>query len=249
MISLGMNWWQAVLDGVHRQRRRADSDPAGGARGHALRLSVSRCSRGLWFGTRGAHFPALARAVIAAGWFGINSWFGGSALDAIVGRLAPAWLGFGPHVWVAFAIFWLLNVGIAMRGPQAIGRLALVAAPTLAVAAIALFVWGASAVHGVVDMLTAPGTIHGRRVLGGVLSVGRSASSRSGRRWRSTFPTTRATRSSQRAQLRGQLVMPLVDGALRVHRHRGDVGNGRALRKSALESGRSAADVSDRRSC
>src|SRR5471032_288080 len=46
----------------------------------------------LWFGTRGAHLPALARAVIAAGWFGINSWFGGLALDAILGRLAPAWL-------------------------------------------------------------------------------------------------------------------------------------------------------------
>jgi nucleobase:cation symporter-1, NCS1 family len=163
----------------------------------------------LWFGTRGAHLPALARAVIAAGWFGINSWFGGQALDAILGRVAPAWLGFGIHTWVAFGVFWLLNVGIAMRGPQAIGKLAALAAPTLAVAAIALFVWGAGAVNGVGNMLATPGTLHG-----GVF-------------WAAFFPSVIGVVSfwatlalnipdysryarSQRDQLRGQLVMPFV---------------------------------------
>ncbi len=114
-----------------------------------------------------------------------------------------------PHLWVAFGLFWLLNVGIAMRGPQAIGRLAMLAAPTLAVAAIALFLWGASAVHGVGNMLTSPGTLAG------------------GAFWAAFFPSVIGVVSfwatlalnipdysryaqTQRGQIRGQLVMPVV---------------------------------------
>ena len=153
--------------------------------------------------------PALARAVIAAGWFGINSWFGGQALDAIIGKLDPAWLGFGAHTWVAFGVFWVLNVGIAIRGPEAIGKLAMLAAPTLAVAAIALFAWGAGAVHGVGAMLATPSSLHG------------------GAFWLAFFPSVIGVVSfwatlalnipdysryavSQKAQLQGQLVMPIA---------------------------------------
>jgi NCS1 family nucleobase:cation symporter-1 len=208
MISLGMNWWEAVLTifvgscfvlvpillVAHAGTRYGFPYPV-----------FAR----LWFGTRGAHVPALARAVIGAGWFGINSWFGGQALDAIVSRLLPAWSAVGPHVFVAFGLFWLLNVGIAMRGPQAIGRLAAFAAPTLGLAAVALFAWGLSAAGGVGPMLSAPATLHG------------------GAFWSAFFPSVIGVvafwatlalnipdysryASSQRAQLRGQLVMPFV---------------------------------------
>jgi len=163
------------------------------------------------FGLRGAHLPALARAVIAAGWFGINSWFGGQALDAILGRLAPAWLGIGIHLWVAFGVFWILNVGIAMRGPQAIGRLAALAAPTLGIAAVALFVWGASAVHGVA-------TCSPRRERSWAARSGWRFSRRSSRRLllghaRIEHPDYSRYAESQRGQLRGQLVMPIVMAA------------------------------------
>jgi NCS1 family nucleobase:cation symporter-1 len=208
MISLGMNWWQSVLTVFTGSVVVLIPILLVAHAGTRYGIPYPVFAR-LWFGTRGAHLPALARAVIAAGWFGINSWFGGLAVDAIAGRLAPPWLAFGPHLWVAFAAFWLLNVGIAMRGPQAIGRLAAVAAPTLAVAAIALFVWGASAVNGVANMLTAPGTLTG------------------GAFWAAFFPSVIGVVSfwatlalnipdysryaeSQRAQLRGQLVMPVV---------------------------------------
>ena len=160
MISLGMNWWQAVLTVFTGSVIVLIPILLVAHAGTRYGIPYPVFAR-LWFGTRGAHLPALARAVIAAGWFGINSWFGGLALDAIVGRLVPAWLGFSLHLWVAFGLFWILNVGIAMRGPQAIGRLAALAAPTLAVAAIALFVWGANAVHGVGNMLASPGTLAG----------------------------------------------------------------------------------------
>jgi nucleobase:cation symporter-1, NCS1 family len=115
----------------------------------------------LWFGMRGAHLPALARALIAAGWFGINSWFGGQALDAIVGRLAGPWNGFSAHLAVAFAIFWLLNVAVAMRGPQAIGRLASISAPTLAVATVVLLAWAVTREGGFGPMLSMPPSLHG----------------------------------------------------------------------------------------
>jgi nucleobase:cation symporter-1, NCS1 family len=208
MITLGMNWWESVLTifvgscvvlvpillVAHAGTRYGFPYPV-----------FAR----LWFGTRGAHVPALARAVIGAGWFGINSWFGGQALDAIVSRVLPAWTALGPHVFVAFGLFWLLNVGIAMRGPQAIGRLAAFAAPTLAVAALALFAWGITAAGGVGPMLSAPATIHG------------------GAFWAAFFPSVIGVVAfwatlalnipdysryavSQRAQLRGQLVMPFV---------------------------------------
>ena len=139
MIALGMNWWESVLTIL-----------IGCVVVMAAILLVSHAGTKygipypvfarLWFGTRGAHLPALARALIGAGWFGINSWFGGLALDAILGRVLPFWSGTASHLAFAFAVFWAINVLIAMRGPQAIGRLAQFSAPTLALAAIALLV-------------------------------------------------------------------------------------------------------------
>jgi nucleobase:cation symporter-1, NCS1 family len=208
MISLGMNWWQATLTIFAGSVVVLIPILLVAHAGTRYGFPYPVFAR-LWFGTRGAHVPALARAVIAAGWFGINSWFGGLALDAIVGRLDPAWLGFGAHLAIAFAVFWLLNVGIAMRGPQAIGRLAVIAAPTLAVAAIALFVWGATAVHGVGNMLAAPSKLHGAAFWSaffpsmiGVVAFWATLAL--------NIPDYSRYAVTQRAQLRGQLVMPFV---------------------------------------
>jgi len=208
MITLGMNWWEAVLTifvgscvvlvpillVAHAGTRYGFPYPV-----------FAR----LWFGTRGAHVPALARAIIAAGWFGINSWFGGQALDAIVSRRLPAWSAIDGHVFIAFGLFWLLNVGIAMRGPQAIGRLAAFAAPTLGLAAIALFAWALTAAGGMGPMLAAPATLHGSAfwtaffpsVIGVVAFWATLALN---------IPDYSRYAVSQSAQLRGQLVMPVV---------------------------------------
>ena len=160
MIALGMNWWESVLTIL-----------IGCIVVMAAILLVSHAGTKygipypvfarLWFGTRGAHLPALARALIGAGWFGINSWFGGLALDAILGRALPVWNGIASHLAIAFAVFWAINVLVAMRGPQAIGRLAQFSAPTLALGAVALLVWALRTAHGFGPMLAAPATIHG----------------------------------------------------------------------------------------
>ena len=160
MIALGMNWWESVLTIF-----------VGSAIVLCAILLVSHAGTKygipypvfarLWFGTRGAHVPALARAIIAAGWFGINSWFGGQALDAILLRIVPGWSSSPAHLAVAFAVFWIVNVAVAMRGPQAIGRLAQIAAPTVALGAIALLAWAATSAGGFGSMLSTRASIHG----------------------------------------------------------------------------------------
>lgn len=211
MISLGMNWWEAVItiflgSAIVLVPILLVAD-AGTKYGFPYPVFAR-----LWFGVRGAHVPALARAVIAAGWFGINSWFGGLALDAILARLSPAWAALPGHMWIAFGAFWLVNVGVAMRGPQAIGRLAAFAAPTLVVASIALFTWGISASHGIGNMLSVPAKIHGGAFwaaffpsLIGVVAFWATLAL--------NIPDYSRYAVSQRAQFRGQLVMPFVMAA------------------------------------
>jgi NCS1 family nucleobase:cation symporter-1 len=160
MISLGMSWWEAVAAVF------AGSIVVLGA---ILLVSHAGTRYGipypvfarLWFGTRGAHVPALARALIGAGWFGINSWFGGQALDAIFLRVVPAWHGFAWHLGTAFMVFWVINVAIAMRGPQAIGRLAQIAAPTVGLGALALLIWAVKSAGGFGPLLSTPAAVHG----------------------------------------------------------------------------------------
>lgn len=209
MIALGMNWWESVLTIL-----------CGSAIVMVAILLVSHAGTKfgipypvfarLWFGTRGAHVPALARAIIAAGWFGINSWFGGQALDAILTHVTAAWGGFGWHLGAAFAIFWLINVAIATRGPQAIGRLAQISAPTLALGAIALFAWAVHAAGGFGPLLARPATIHGNAFwlaflpsVVGVIAFWATMAL--------NIPDYTRYATSQRAQLRGQILsMPLT---------------------------------------
>lgn len=160
MIALGMNWWESVLTIFTGSAIVLVAILLVSHAGTRYGIPYPVFAR-LWFGTRGAHIPALARAIIAAGWFGINSWFGGQALDAILTRTISSWTGFSAHLAVAFVIFWAVNVAIAMRGPQAIGRLAQIAAPTLAVGGIALLVWAATSAGGFGPMLSTPAKIHG----------------------------------------------------------------------------------------
>src|SRR5690606_25454889 len=59
------------------------------------------------FGVRGANVPALLRAVVACGWFGIQTWIGGLALHALLTAAWDGWTGVAGNVWIAFGIFWL----------------------------------------------------------------------------------------------------------------------------------------------
>src|SRR6202047_2926266 len=93
------------------------------------------------FGVLGANVPAILRALVACGWFGIQTWIGGEAIDAMVGALVPSWHNYPAGVWIRFAGFWLLHVIVIMRGIRTIKFLQGITAPFLLVIGVALLAW------------------------------------------------------------------------------------------------------------
>jgi NCS1 family nucleobase:cation symporter-1 len=91
---------------------------------------------------------ALLRALVACGWFGINTWIGGGALQAFANSLYPGWdnllgtiNGFPGTQWIAFLAFWGLNVLIIFRGMDVLRRVERFAAPFVLIMTAALLVW------------------------------------------------------------------------------------------------------------
>ncbi len=165
MIQLGMSWWESVFTILLGSCIVLIPILLVSHAGTKFGIPYPVFAR-LWFGNRGAHIPALARAVVAAGWFGINCWFGALALDAILGKIISGWGSFGIHLGLSFAIFWLINVIVAARGPQAIGKLAAFSAPTFIVGSIVLLIWAAVHAGGFGHMLNVPAKIHGAQFWG-----------------------------------------------------------------------------------
>lgn len=120
------------------------------------------------YGTIGSNLPALMRAVVACGWFGIQAWIGGEALNTFFTSVIPAWptllgSGFGGHTttaWVSFLCFWGLNVFIIYRGMDLLRRVENWAAPFVLVMTTALLVWAVRQAHGFGPLLSAPGKFH-----------------------------------------------------------------------------------------
>ena len=75
------------------------------------------------FGVRGANMAALLRAVVACGWFGIQAWIGGSAIDAMLIVIWPSTAGNSGVLWACFLGFWLLNMVVVWRGVESIRSL------------------------------------------------------------------------------------------------------------------------------
>ncbi|HEX2091986.1 MAG TPA: NCS1 family nucleobase:cation symporter-1 [Longimicrobiaceae bacterium] len=114
------------------------------------------------FGTRGAHIPAVLRAIVACGWFGIQTWVGGMAIDVILGILWPGWaglggewrfMGYGLPQYLAFLIFWVVNLYFVWAGTEGIKWLETLSAPLLIAAGLALLWWGAEVSGGFGRML------------------------------------------------------------------------------------------------
>src|SRR5436305_6329307 len=120
LIALGLAWWQAVLaialgSAVVLVPILLNSHP--GARYGIPFPVLARAS----FGVRGANLPALLRALVGAGWFGINAYIGGQAVQSLAVHLAPGWkgldaaarvAGLGLGSWITFLAFWALNLWV-----------------------------------------------------------------------------------------------------------------------------------------
>lgn len=94
------------------------------------------------FGVRGANVPALLRAIVACGWFGIQTWIGGLALNALLLAAWPGWATVPSATWVAFGFFWLIQVLIILRGTEGIKLLESWSAPLLLSGGAILLWWG-----------------------------------------------------------------------------------------------------------
>ena len=93
------------------------------------------------FGVRGANIPAMLRAIVACGWFGIQTWIGGLALDALMTAAWSGWSGLGYGKAIAFLAFWLLQVVIIIKGTEGIKILESWSAPLLLAGGAALLLW------------------------------------------------------------------------------------------------------------
>ncbi|HEX5073376.1 MAG TPA: NCS1 family nucleobase:cation symporter-1 [Gemmatimonadaceae bacterium] len=94
------------------------------------------------FGVRGANVPAILRAIVACGWFGIQTWIGGLALDALFTAAWPGWAAVPFKANIAFAIFWGIQVIIILKGTEGIKALESWSAPLLLGGGALLLWWG-----------------------------------------------------------------------------------------------------------
>ena len=151
MIAGGMNWKQAIftvfLGNIIVLVPMLLNAHAGAAYGIPFPV-FARSS----FGVLGANVPAILRALVACGWFGIQTWIGGEAINTLLAALIPAW----DHPWLCFFLFWLLNLAVILRGISTIRFLQGITAPALLLLGVAMLAWAYVKAGGLGPMLSAP---------------------------------------------------------------------------------------------
>jgi NCS1 family nucleobase:cation symporter-1 len=124
------------------------------------------------FGILGANIPALLRALVACGWFGIQTWIGGQAIYTLLAVFFPEWnklpslmadpavagSGWGVNAaqFGCFLAFWLVNMSVIFRGIESIRILLNIKAPLLIALGLALLAWAYRAAGGFGEMLSRP---------------------------------------------------------------------------------------------
>ncbi len=163
LIEEGMNWWQALatifLGNVIVLLPMVLNAHAGTKYGIPFPV-YCRAS----FGILGANVPALLRALVACGWFGIQSWIGGWAIYKIVAIAIPWWEQIAPIPWLCinypqlacFLAFWAINMIVIYLGIDSIRLLLNIKAPLLIVLGLALLGWAYHQANGFGPMLSQP---------------------------------------------------------------------------------------------
>ena len=164
LIAAGMNWWQALLtillgNVIVLIPILLNSHP--GTK-YGIPFPVfARAS----YGTIGSNLPALMRALVACGWFGIQAWIGGEALHILFKAIIPGWPtllggpigGHPPTEWLSFLLFWGLNIFIIFRGMDLFRAVENWAAPYVLVMTAILLAWAIWRANGLGSLLTEAG--------------------------------------------------------------------------------------------
>lgn len=108
------------------------------------------------FGVRGANIPAVLRALVACGWFGIQTWIGGRAIYSMLTILRPQAAAFDGGVWLCFFAFWALNMLVIWRGIDTIRFLEGIGAPFMLAVGVLLLWWITAKAGGFGPVLSAP---------------------------------------------------------------------------------------------
>lgn len=165
LITSGMNWWQALLciwlGNTIVLVPIVLNSHAGTKYGIPFPV-LARAS----YGVVGSNLPALMRAIIACGWFGINAWIGGQAMFTLFKALIPSFgqfmgaTSYGGHTmaeWISFALFWCLNIFVIYRGMDVVRKLESWAAPFIFSMTTALVIWMVIQAKGFGTLLSEPG--------------------------------------------------------------------------------------------
>jgi NCS1 family nucleobase:cation symporter-1 len=163
LIEKGMNWWQAVLTVFLGNVVVLIPMMLNAHAGTRYGIPFPVYCRAA-FGTLGANLPALLRALVACGWFGIQAWIGGEAIHKILAvffsSLADgnvvSWLGITWMQLACFLFFWSINMWVIHRGIHTIRILLSIKAPLLIGLGLILLWWAYSTAGGFGPMLAKP---------------------------------------------------------------------------------------------
>jgi len=162
LIGGGMNWWQAILTIFLGNLIVLIPMILNAHAGTCYGIPFPVYCRAS-FGTKGANVPAMLRALVACGWFGIQTWIGGEAIYKIcltIFNLHPVqvtnWLGITGGQFFCFLLFWGVNMLVIYRGIETIRWLLNFKAPLLVALGLLLLWWAWRAAGGFGPILSQP---------------------------------------------------------------------------------------------
>ena len=212
LISAGMNWWQAILAIFLGNLIVLIPMLLNGHAGAKYGIPFPVFARAS-FGTRGANIPAMLRAIVACGWFGIQTWIGGASVYNLLRAWNPQWEAIDtaslfPQTipLLCFLGFWLLNMAIVYLGVESIRKLLVFKAFFLPIAALALFAWAIVAAKGLGPVLSQPSKYNSSSEFFHFFFPGLTAVVGFWATLSLNIPDFTRYAKSQKAQLRGQTI-------------------------------------------